>query len=154
MRADLGKYSKILVASGAMVFGVICVGVVFGTLNGESVYSIDQENYQRLDFTFEPTIQITLSSSTLLVSDLMVNTYSDSNTIDIFAGTNVAAGMQLTATVGSADNLTSDLVQVGTANAFESIATNANLTNLGESESSGIWGYSYKDSNSENNKSN
>ena len=149
MRADVGKYSKILVASGAMVFGVICVGAVFGTLNGESVYSIDQENYQRLDFTFEPTIQITLSSSTLLVSDLMVNTYSDSNTIDIFAGTNVAAGMQLTATVGSADNLTSDLVQVGTANAFESIATNANLTNLGESESSGIWGYSYKDSNSE-----
>lgn len=87
-----------------VILGIVCGGVLAGGASGSDAGALEYKRYQRIDFTFEPTLKLILSSSDLVIPNLNVESSSDSNIISIETGTNVATGMQLTATVGRDDS--------------------------------------------------
>ena len=93
-------------------------------------------------FTFNPTLSVNISSSDLVISNLAPGTTNDSNTINVSVATNAAYGYTLS-TIMNGDN--NDLTHANGTNIFSSIATNADLSSLDNSEDTNIWGYSYKD---------
>lgn len=87
-----------------VILGIVCGGVLAGGVSSSDAGALEYKRYQRIDFTFEPTLKLILSSNDLVIPNLNVNSSSDSNIISIETGTNVATGMQLTATVGRDDS--------------------------------------------------
>ena len=100
-----------------------------------------------VSFTFNPSIQINLSSSNLVIPNLAPGTSDDSNIITVSVLTNSVAGYTLNATVGNSTTYTtrdlkhndSNISNKFTSVAFgSSIASNTNLEN-------NTWAYSYLD---------
>lgn len=87
-----------------VILGIVCGGVLAGGASGSDAGALGYKRYQRIDFTFEPTLKLILSSNDLVIPNLNVDNSSDSNIISIETGTNVATGMQLTVTVGRDDS--------------------------------------------------
>ena len=100
-------------------------------------------------FTFNPTLSVSLSSSDLVISNLTPGSTGGSNEITVNVATNAANGYTLSATVGNNTTYDTDsLVNlVDNSKVFTNLATNANLSfsDIEASESTNIWGYSYKD---------
>ena len=107
------------------------------------VSALSYQTYQRLDFTFNPTIQLTLSSSELTISNLTPDSSSDSNIIDISVATNAFGGLNLISTVGNSSNDTANLVYRNgntTIGSFDTLSTPAaTLDGIGNNQ----YGYSY-----------
>ena len=94
-------------------------------------------------FTFNPTLEISLSSADLLIPNLSPGTVSDSNIIDVIVKTNNITGYTLNATVGNnttynTRNLVHELS--GSSASFASINYGSSLANL---TADNTWGYSY-----------
>ena len=99
-----------------------------------------------VNFTFNSTIRITLSSNDLKIPNLSPGTSADSNIIDVNIATNNVNGYTLNATVGNNTTTynTRDLVHTNNniTNKFSSIDYGSNvssLTNLTDN----TWAYSY-----------
>lgn len=90
-----------------------------------------------IGFTFNPTLSVNISPSDLIISNLVPGSTADSNSINISVATNAAWGYTLSAI--ASDN---SLNHIGSNDKFDSIATDASLTNL---TTDNTWGYSYKD---------
>ena len=123
---------------GVLAFG----GVFFGGDVGALTYSSDAD----VEFTFNPTIGVSLSSN-LRIDDLAPGSTSDSNIITVSVNTNTANGYTLNATVGQATNYeTRNLVLDGNNSYnFTSINYGASLTSL---TTDNTWGYAYLPSTS------
>ena len=96
-----------------------------------------------VQFTFNPALQIDLSSADILIPSLSPGTTADSNVIDVIVKTNNITGYTLNATVGNNTTYdTRDLVHEvsGSSANFASINYGASLTSL---TTDNTWGYSY-----------
>ena len=109
---------------------------------GALTYSSDTN----IEFTFNPTIGVSLSSD-LHIDDLAPGDTSDSNIITVSVVTNTAYGYTLNATVGQATNYeTRNLVLDGNNSYnFASINYGASLASL---TTDNTWGYAYLPSTS------
>ena len=107
-----------------------------------SVSALSYQSEVGIGFTFNPTLSISLSSSDLVISNLVPGSSSDSNIINVSVLTNASHGYALAVNTNN-----EELVHNGSDvdNVFNSIATNADLENL---TSDNTWGYSYRLSNS------
>lgn len=94
-----------------------------------------------LQFTWNPAINISLSSADLVISNLTPGTSADSNVITINVGTNNSYGYILSATVGNATNASTNLVNTtDNTKLFTSLATTDSLATL---TTDNTWGYSF-----------
>ena len=112
--------------------------------NNSNVSALDYSSNVGIGFTFNPTLSINISSSDLVISNLKPGTTEDSNSINVSVATNAAYGYTLSANVGDDIHNNSNLTHSNNTDIFSSIATDANLSSLDDSEDSNIWGYSYK----------
>ena len=100
-----------------------------------------------VSFTFNPSIQVTLSSSDLIISNLAPGTANDSNIITVNVLTNNATGYTLNATVGNGTTFTSRDLKHNNSNItskFTSVAFGSSIASNTSLEPS-TWAYSYLD---------
>lgn len=119
--------------------------IILSFINITFTYALSYQTYQRLDFTFNPTLQLALSSAELIIPNLSPGASSDSNTINISAATNTFGGLNLSATVGNNINDTTSLVSHIDNNssnnpAFTNLSTSATTLN---DLPNNTWSYSY-----------
>ena len=141
-RRALGCQNKILDNKG-YVWG--CMAVVLGAVGlvGQASAVTYQSNVG-LNFTFNPSISISLSGSggtDLVIDDLRPGLSSDSNTITVGVTTNSVAGYSLSATVGTKGG-TSALTSSDN-NTFTNLSTTAGAAADLAAFSDNTWGYSY-----------
>ena len=130
--ATLYKYSFVVI----VVFLSLVIGV-------KAVSALTYSSDVGVQFTFNSTLEITLSSADLVISNLSPGTASDSNIIDVIVKTNNITGYTLNATVGNnttynTRNLVHELS--GSSASFASINYGSSLANL---TADNTWGYSY-----------
>ena len=119
---------------------IVIVTTLLGliTINsGSNVSALSYSSSVGVGFTFNPTLSVSISPSDLAISNLAPGTTSDSNTINVSVATNAAYGYTLSANVNN-----ESLVHSNNINTFNSIATDADLSDLDNSEDTNIWGYS------------
>ena len=132
------RFLKISIGAVAVLAGF---GVV-GNLNRTAALTY-QDNVD-LQFTFEPSLTIDLSSD-LIIEDLAPGSASDSNVITITTSTNNVTGCTLSASTGNGTTYTDTKLINGTAY-FTSLATDANISGL-NNINTGYWGYAYSSDN-------
>ena len=101
--------------------------------------ALDYSSNVGIGFTFNPTLSVSISPSDLIIDNLIPGNTLDSNSINVSVATNAAYGYTLSANV---DN--ENLVHSNNIDTFSSIAIDADLSSLDDSEDDNIWGYSYK----------
>ena len=99
--------------------------------------ALDYSSNVGIGFTFNPTLSVNISPSDLTISNLSPGTTADSNIINVSVATNATYGYTLSANVNN-----ESLVHSNNINTFNSIATDADLSDLEDSEDTNIWGYS------------
>ena len=104
-----------------------------------NVSALDYSSNVGIGFTFNPTLSVSISPSDLIIDNLIPGNTLDSNSINVSVATNAAYGYTLSANVND-----ENLVHSNNVDTFSSIATNADLASLEDSDDSNIWGYSYK----------
>ena len=107
--------------------------------SNNNVSALDYSSNVGIGFTFNPTLSVSLSSSDLVIPNLIPGNTLDSNSINVSVATNASYGYMLSANVND-----ENLVHSNNIDTFSSIDTNAGLASLDDSEDSNIWGYSYK----------
>ena len=108
------------------------------TINNDSIVSaLSYSSNVGVGFTFNPTLSVSISPSDLVISNLVPGSTLDSNAINVSVASNASYGYTLSASVSN-----ESLVHSNNINTFSSIATNANLSDLDNSEDTNIWGYS------------
>lgn len=108
-----------------------------------SVPSASALNYQSdvgINFTFNPTLSISLSPNNLTIPNLSPSTTDTSNEIAINVSTNNVYGYNLYATVGNETHNNTNFAHTNNTDIFSSIPTTANLPTL---TTDNTWGYTY-----------
>ncbi len=137
MWAKNGK--KTIKISAMIALGFVCI-YGLSSFSGNS-YALTYQDNVELQFTWNPTIRISLSSADLIIDNLTPGNSADSNTITINVGTNNMYGYTLSATAGNTTNASTNLVNtVDDTKLFTSLATDASLASL---TTDNTWGYSY-----------
>lgn len=93
-----------------------------------------------INFTFNPTLSVSVSPSDLIISSLTPGTTDTSNEISVNVSTNNVYGYNLYATVGNSTYDNASLTRSNSNDAFTSISTTANLPSL---ITDNTWGYTY-----------
>ena len=118
-----------------MIGGIVAVSIAQSV--GGSALSFQSRN--RVDFTFKPTVSVTLSSNDLVIDDLTAGLSNQSNAITVRVDTNTFAGFTLNASVGGASNPTRNLTHSTNSDfVFSSINAGANASSLAGDNT---WGY-------------
>ena len=127
--------------------GFCVVGsVVFGTLfSTQMVSALTYQNTIGVKFTFEPVLNVSLSSDELLIDGLAPGNTAYSNTITISVNTTSVSGYTLSAAVGDGtsytdNNLTNLAVPSTPKPTFASIPTNTSAITTFTTDNT--WGYS------------
>ena len=117
--------------------------------NANNTSALSYSSNVNIGFTFNPTLSVSVSSSDLVISNLVPGSTLDSNTINVSVATNAPYGYTLSAMMnGSNSNLTHINNSINNANnVFSSISTDSSLPSL---TTDNTWGYSYKLSNDTN----
>ena len=135
----------------AILFGLTIISNSNIGSNSNNVSALSYSGSVGVGFTFNHTLSVSISPSDLVISNLVPGNTLDSNVINVSVASNASYGYTLSAIVNG-DN--SDLVHTNNSanndngnsnNIFSSIATNADLSSLDNSEDTNIWGYNYKD---------
>ena len=100
--------------------------------------ALDYSSNVGIGFTFNPTLSVSLSSSDLVIPNLIPGNTLDSNSINVSVVTNATYGYMLSATVGDNTHDNSNLTHSNNTNVFSSIATDADLPSL---TTDNTWGY-------------
>lgn len=93
-----------------------------------------------INFTFNPTLSISLSPNNLTIPNLSPSTTDTSNEISVNVSTNNVYGYSLYATVGNSTYDNTNLTRSGSNDVFASISANADLSSL---TADNTWGYTY-----------
>ena len=106
--------------------------------------SLTYQNSVNVEFTFNPTISINLSSNDLIIDNLTPGSSSDSNIITVDVSTNAGYGYYMSATAGTSTGNT-DLTNGSSSSAkFTNLSSNvATLASFPDNN----WGYSYSTDN-------
>ena len=125
---------------GKTVTGLIFGGlfVVFPTFATSYSYDVD------VKFNFNSKLAVTITDADIKILDLAPGTSADSNVVGITISTNNVTGYTAEATVGNAQNATTDMTHTNGTNTFASIATNASQASL---TADNTWGYSISTDN-------
>ena len=115
---------------------VFTLSLVFINNSNNYASALSYKSEVGIGFTFNPTLSINISSSDLVISNLVPGSSSDSNIINVSVLTNASHGYTL-----AVDTSSEDLVHSNNISTFSSIATNASLESL---TTDNTWGYSYK----------
>ncbi|MBR2709263.1 InlB B-repeat-containing protein [Candidatus Saccharibacteria bacterium] len=123
------------------VFVILGLPFFFLLLTDRSANALTYSSDVDVNFTFNPTLSIQMSSpSDLVIPSLAPGSYADSNHVTITVDTNAAYGFQLSATVGT-KNGTDALVNTSNNNyAFSNLSSGESSL---ASFSDDTWGYSY-----------
>ncbi len=109
--------------------------------SGNYAHGMTYQDTSTVRFTMEPSLSLSLSSTTLSIGSLTPGSYNDSNNITVSVTTNASGGYRLSATAGtktSNTNLTNGSYK------FTSLSSNkASLSAF----SNNYWGYSYSINN-------
>ncbi len=133
---------KLYLTEKPKIITLCSVIIILSFVNIINTSALSYQSSVGVGFTFNPTLSVSISPSDLVISNLTPGTTGNSNIINVSVATNAAYGCTLS-TIMNGDN--SNLVHTNGTNIFSSIATNADLSNLDNSEDTNIWGYSYKD---------
>ena len=125
-----------------MLFSLITINHSSISSNNSNVSALSYSSSVGIGFTFNPTLSVSISPSDLVISNLVPGNTLDSNVINVSVASNASYGYTLSAIVNGNN---SNLTHSNGTNTFSSIATNADLSDLDNSEDTNIWGYSYKD---------
>ena len=107
-------------------------------------FAITYQNSTKQEFTFNPAISVSLSSSDLQINDLTPGNASDSNTITATVATNAGYGYYLAATAGTPGGNTNLTNTADNTYSFTSLSSNAaNLNSIPDNK----WGYAYSTDN-------
>lgn len=107
--------------------------------NSNNVSALDYSSNVGIGFTFNPTLSVSLSSSDLIIPNLIPGSTLDSNSINVSVATNAVYGYTLSANVND-----ENLVHSNNIDTFSSIDPSANLETLTVDNT---WGYASKLSN-------
>ena len=123
------KRNKLIVILTTAIFGTVSVGLA------HHASAITYQNSANVEFTFNPTITVSLSSPDLTIANLAPGSTSDSN---------AGYGYYLSATTGSAGGNTNLTNTADNTYNFASLTSNAtNLNAIPDNK----WGYSYSTDN-------
>ena len=124
--------------------GLVLVGGLFLIVGAKSASAITYQNSTNVEFTFNPTINVSLSSSDLSISNLAPGGTADSNIITATVSTNAGYGYYLSATTGTAGGSTSLVNSADNTYSFTNLSSNAaTLSAIPDDK----WGYSYSTDN-------
>ena len=107
-------------------------------INDNNVSALDYSSNVGIGFTFNPTLSVSLSSSDLVIPNLVPGSTLDSNSINISVATNASYGYTLSATVGDSTHNNSNLTHSNNIDIFSSIDTDSSLPSL---TTDNTWGY-------------
>ena len=126
---------------------IILATAMLGVVSVVATYhasAITYQNSTNVEFTFNPTINVSLSSSDLTISNLAPGSTSDSNVITATVSTNAGYGYYLSATTGTAGGNTNLTNTADSTYNFASLSSNATtLSAIPDNK----WGYSYSTDN-------
>ena len=130
---------KIMKSTIVITALMLCVVQVVLDVQAESFQSTED-----VSFTFEPSVNISITGGDLSIASLSPGSSSDSNIITVSASSNAIHGYTLTSTVGSSSNTSAELRRDGTETSTDRKFTSltANKAAL-DGFSSSDWGYSY-----------
>ena len=127
---------------GLILGGLVGVLALVGVAGSAS--AITYQNSVKQEFTFNPTINVSLSSSDLTISNLSPGGTADSNIITATVSTNAGYGYYLSATTGTASGSTSLVNSADSTYSFTNLSSNAaTLSAIPDDK----WGYSYSTDN-------
>ena len=140
----------------SILIGLLTISLSAVAAKGASdVAALSYQASTGMKFTFNPTLNLTVSSGDLIISGLAPGNSADSNEITVTIGTNASHGYALYATAGnnsyagSSNFAANDLVltnggSVDTTqtNKFTSLATDASVASM-SSANPNTWGYAY-----------
>ena len=132
---------KLMKTKISLIIAVLFVALGFSGVFSGDASAVTFESTQGVSFTFNPAINITLSSNTMSINDLAPGNSADSNIIKITIESNAIAGYTLSSTVGNSTPYnTTSMIHTNGSNAFTNLSSNkATLSNFDPS----TWGYSY-----------
>ena len=134
-----------------MVFvflGTFLVGNILAS--GALVNKVSAVTYQQevpVEFTFNPTLSINLSSSSILVNNLAPGSAADSNVVTVSVTTNAANGYILSATAGIKGGDTNLTNTSDNTYKFTNLATTAGSASTLNNIPENYWGYTYSTDN-------
>ena len=142
---------KILTAhfTGVQKILTLCFTILMLSLaNITSTSALSYQNDIGINFTFNPTISVSISND-LTIPNLTPGTTSDSNEINVNVSTNNVYGYNLYATVGNSTYNNTNLTNTNNNidYIFTTISPTANLSSL---DTDNTWGYSYSLDNGSN----
>ena len=123
----------------AILFGLTTISNSNIDSNSNNVSALSYSSSVGVGFTFNPTLSVSISPSDLVISNLVPGNTLDSNVINVSVASNASCGYTLSAIVNGNN---SNLTHSNGTNIFSSIATDADLADLEDSEDTNIWGYS------------
>ena len=130
-----------------LLISLVCVMMLsFGIVIMDSIptSALTYQTTTDVEFTINPSINVSLSSNNLLISDLTPGTSSDSNIITVNVSTNAGYGYYLAATAGTSTGNTNLVNTNDSSRVFTNLSSNkASLSNFSDN----TWGYSYSTDN-------
>ena len=121
--------------------------------NTNNTAALEYTTNYGVNFTLRPSINVSLSSSDLVITDLLPNTSSDSNVITINVASNNSTGYVLNSSVGSNSITGTNNTSYNNRNLTNTAANNYTFTSLdygssvsdmsSEDVDPNTWGYSY-----------
>ena len=108
--------------------------------HGGVVSALTYQTSQNVEFTFNPTISVSLSSNDLIIDSLTPNSSSDSNIITVSVSTNTGYGYYMSATAGTSTGDTNLTSTTNSGNVFTNLSSNAATLAAFPDDR---WGYSY-----------
>ena len=118
------------------IFSIMALTLISAAFAGNAALALTAQNEAEVEFTFNPSLTLSVSSSDIIISNLIPGTSDISNEIDVTVTTNNVGGYELSATTGNAQNATRNLVK-DSSNYLESIAVGSSLSSL----SNDTWGF-------------
>ena len=116
-----------------LISSLTLISAVFA---GNAAFALTAQNEAEVEFTFAPSLTLSVSDSDLIIENLMPGTSDISNTVDVTVTTNAVYGYSLLATTGNTTYPTRNLVKDNN-NYLESVATDASISTLAND----TWGY-------------
>ena len=123
---------------------ILSTGLIASLIGIEAASAVTYQSNVGLNFTFEPSLSISLSGDSgtdLIIDNLTPGVSSDSNTITVGVTTNSVAGYSLSATVGTKGGTTA--LTSSNNDTFTNLSTTAGAAADLAAFSDNTWGYSY-----------
>ena len=136
--------------NGKKIIGRLSALAIAGAFSVIGFTQASAVTYQQevpVEFTFNPTLSINLSSSSILVNNLAPGSAADSNVVTVSVTTNVANGYILSATAGIKGGNTNLINTSDNTYKFTNLATTAGSASTLNNIPENYWGYTYSTDN-------